>query len=460
MEYISLLFVKEFMSNSLEQYSDEILGVVEDKRERADHLNVVAQATRSVIYGGLVDRYLESAVAVSRGDQLESAVEPNKVDIASAVNFLSRAAVRTEAKYGERRPDVLNSSEFRNEIGRLQVNVAQGVIDLVSEQYGMIAQEGRDQVEFADGAFSLLRQRVQLLLAGLNYATFTGKTMLTGRALLGGSDGLDLSGWTERQTQQSMPHLVLSNTAIGQIVSALLQRGKEGDLFSIVDIGSGTGCTLAGSILGVRDSVENGFNEKRLSMTGIEGGRRFFNDELLPFVDIAVDKLADFSLSKTVCYRPETHELESGQFNLVYGEVLESLKQLRFSKEVQAGVVVITANYVWHRLPRAVKDAMIKEIAEKSPNSIFLVADLVQNASEVNRRYFNFRDNGLLNCGNVGLDDVFKFNGYRLIELNQSTAPKTMDARLAQQIGKGTTTDSIFYVAYRGSKAADLVENW
>jgi hypothetical protein len=35
-----------------------------------------------------------------------------------------------------------------------------------------------------------------------------------------------------------------------------------------------------------------------------------------------------------------------------------------------------------------------------------------------------------------------------------------MDTNLAQRIGQGTTSDAIFYVAYRGDKAADLVENW
>ena len=35
-----------------------------------------------------------------------------------------------------------------------------------------------------------------------------------------------------------------------------------------------------------------------------------------------------------------------------------------------------------------------------------------------------------------------------------------MDKRLAAQIGEGTTSDAIFYVAYKGEKAADLVEKW
>jgi len=445
----------------LQQYTDEVLSGIDDRRHRQDCEKAVQKASETVIYGDPVKQYVKAALKVVNDGQVESAVEPDTVEVANGIDFLSKAAVRTEIEYGENRPDVLNAPKFRQEIQDLQVNVASGVIDLVSEQYGMTTQEGRNQVEFADTAFSSLGQRSQLLMAGLNYATFTGKTMLTGNTLLSNEQDLDLTGWTEKQMQEAMPHLVLSNMAIGQIVSALLQQGKADELVSIVDTGSGTGCTLAGSVLGIRDAMDAGANTNRLSITSLEGGRKFFDEELMPFSDVAVDRLSDLDLHKRVLKQPKIgYHVNQGQFNFIYGDILETLKQLKFSKEVQEGVVVITANYVWHRLPRVVKDAMIKEISKQAPNAIFLVADLVQNASVVNKRYFNFRDNGLLNCGNVGLDDVFRFNGYRLFELNEGTAPMTMDKRLASQIGQGTTSDAIFYVAYKGEKAADLVEKW
>lgn len=444
----------------LQQYDDEVLSAVDDRRQRKDGQQTVKQAVETTIYGGLISKYLDAAIGVAKDGKVESAVEPDKATLAGAVDFISRAAVRSEAEYARTRPTFLEDPGFRREIDDLQVSVSMGIIRLMSDRFAMTREEGRNQVDFADTAFSSLGQRAQLLMAGLNYATFTGKTMLTGNALISDSEQLDLNGWTEKQMQQSMPHLVISNMAIGQIVSALLQRGKVDESFNIVDTGSGTGCTLAGSVLGVQDAAEKGSKNPRISMTGIEGGRKFFYDELVPFADAARGRMPDVSLDKTVLTKPSQHTVEGGQFNLIYGDILDSLKQLEFGKEVKNGVTVITANYVWHRLPRVVKDAMIKEITRKAPNAIFLVADLVQNASEVNRRYFDFRDNGLLNCGNVGLDNIFKSNGYRMFELNGATAPKSMDQRLAQQIGKGTTSDSIFYVAYRGEKAADLVENW
>jgi len=452
------------MSNTsldlLQQYDDEVLSSVGDKRQREDGQKTVQQAVGTTIYGGLISKYLEAALAVAKDGKVESAVEPDKATLAGAVDFISRAAVRSEAEYAKSRPTFLEDPSFIREISDLQVNVANGVIKLVLERFAMTPQEGRNQVDFADTAFSSLGQRAQLLMAGLNYATFTGKTMLTGNALLSDSEQLDLNGWTEKQMQQSMPHLVLSNMAIGQIVSALLQRGRTDELFTIVDTGSGTGCTLAGSVLGIQDAATKGSKTPRISMTGIEGGRKFFNDELVPFADTAMGRMPDVSLDKTVLTKPSQHTVEGGQFNLIYGDILDSLKKLEFGKEVKNGITIITANYVWHRLPRVVKDSMIKEITRKAPNAIFLVADLVQNASAVNRGYFNFRDNGLLNCGNVGLDNILRSNGYRMFELNGATAPSSMDQRLARQIGNGTTSDSIFYVAYRGEKAADLVENW
>ena len=35
-----------------------------------------------------------------------------------------------------------------------------------------------------------------------------------------------------------------------------------------------------------------------------------------------------------------------------------------------------------------------------------------------------------------------------------------MDRKLAKKIGEGTTSDSIFYIPYKGAKAQKLVENW
>lgn len=71
--------------------------------------------------------------------------------------------------------------------------------------------------------------------------------MLTGTTLLEG-EAPSLQEWTERGTQKSMPHLVLSNLAMGGIAGAL-RKNPDVKHLSIVDTGSGTGTTVAGSFL-------------------------------------------------------------------------------------------------------------------------------------------------------------------------------------------------------------------
>ena len=95
----------------------------------------------------------------------------------------------------------------------------------------------------------------------------------------------------------------------------------------------------------------------------------------------------------------------------------------------------------------------MKTMKAKCPNLIFIIADLVENASEVNRRYFNFRDNGLLNCGNSHLETLFGINGFDAYDLNPETAPSTMSEVFARKIGNGVTSDAIFKIAYTGELA-------
>lgn len=437
--------------------------LVEEYRESFGFPNAptLRDAIDLTIYGGLVQGYAKAAIDLKTSVIRQSAVSPSSDEVATAMNFFAEAAIRSEVAYSATRPGVLKSPDFSGAIKQLNADVANGVIRLVPERFGMNSSEGENQVVFANSALNQIGQRVQLLLAGLNYATFTGKTMLTGAALLDPETPRDLSGWTEKQLQESMPHLVLSNLAIGQLISAFLRRANKDDNFSIVDTGSGTGTTLAGSILGIENAVNDGAEFSGLNMVGIEGGRNFF-DELEAFSPTAQSRIPDGFISEveTDTYMFKGYKLRLGNLNLIYGDILDTLKKLDFREVTRNGVVIVTANYVWHRLPSFVKQAIIDEISSKAPDSIFLVADLVKNGSEVNRRYFNFRDNGLLNCGNIGLDEQFKSSGFKLFELNAETAPSSMDIQLAEQIGRGTTSDSIFYVAYKGPKAAELVEGF
>ena len=132
---------------------------------------------------------------------------------------------------------------------------------------------------------------------------------------------------------------------------------------------------------------------------------------------------------------------------------------MTLSGQQEGEVLLTTANYVWHRLPMTIKRKIVKKLAE-AENVVISVADLVKNASLVNRGYFNLRDNGLLNCGNIELLEMLEEEGFTVIELNETTKPKAMNEVLAQKIGAGTTTDSFFYVAAKGPLAIQAIQEW
>ena len=231
-------------------------------------------------------------------------------------------------------------------------------------------------------------------------------------------------------------------------------------------MGSGSGATLGGITLGLDKAMRAGavLDPRSTSIVGIECTRPMF-EQLEDFGFEALRRLNEVSRgvlpSQPVSIEtPEWQYLSPGQLTLVYSGTAKAVQALEFAPENTDGLTVVTANYSWHRIPTVVKDSLVKTILGKSKNTVFIIADLVQNASVVNRRYFNFRDNGLLNCGNVNLDFVLDTNRVEHIELNETTAPAAMDPNLARKIGQGTTSDSIFRIGYKGDLAKSLVQAW
>lgn len=197
-------------TNLIDEYSAKVLGRI-DTASRAGHIEVLRPALETVIYGPIVERYVRAAVDLENyGDGLSAGKVDDKV-VASAIDLLAEASVNSEIQYGLQHPGTLGKPEFRQAMASLHRSVVAGEIELVSEEFAMTPNEGRLQVEFADEAFTQRDPRVQTYLAGLNYATFTGKTMRTGRDFIEGSH-TDLKYWTERDLQEGMPHLVLAGT--------------------------------------------------------------------------------------------------------------------------------------------------------------------------------------------------------------------------------------------------------
>lgn len=468
---------------SLEGYQNEILAPLE-LGERVVLVENIRRALGTVIYPEAIQYYLNYAI----GQATQGGSSHTEV-MARGIDFLARAAVRSERSFAGQKPegiedadragvtgeeriifertggsnfhDILHLPVFLQHLAQLKQDVSQGVIRLMPFIFRMGPYTGQGQVHFANEEFGRLSPEVQRFLAEANYSAFTGRTMKSGADLLQDPDLGNLVQWSERGVQEGMPHLTLSNMAMGQIFSALLQkleRIKSTTPITLIDMGSGTGATLAALTLGMENATASGFNPEKhpLSVVGIDGTRSFF-EQLKRIGVVARQRLekSGFKFQHGINESAQGVQVERGDFRLMYGDILENLKALQLSPEMKQGVVVLTANYVWHRLPSPIKAAILDHIAKNFPDAYVFIADLRQNCSAVNLGYFNFRDNGLLNCGNVDIEALLRRHGFNITPLNEQTAPRTMSLEFASRIGAGTTSDSFFYIASHGPRAKE-----
>lgn len=449
--------VEQIKRQALENFSTAILQGA-DLGKKSSRLENLRSAMNSIIYGPTILRYMD--LAAKPGNEMSTVTVESELK-ATAIDFLARSAIRSQKKYDEKHPGISDKEELQQAIAIHQDNVNKGDIKLVPEEFATTSGEGEAQVTFTNDELSQFDPRIPIYLAGLNYAAFTSKTMLTGKALLGSdAEGQirSLSQWSEKTVQDSMPHLVISNLGMGEIINKITSETlEEGISQTIIDNGSGSGATLAGSILGLTKDPQRDISNT--TIVGADSTIPMYNQLVDDFSKPAQERLGTgFNIKKST--NPEKEVLDPGELLLVNGDIQSTINALQLSEQQRNGITVITANYSWHRIPSPIKDQIIKTVLEKSKNIIFLVADLVKNESVVNRGYFNLRDNGLLNCGNIGLDSLFRKNGVEVMELNEKTAPSSMDKALANKIGQGTTSDSFFYVAYSGEKAKNIVTNW
>lgn len=446
-------------SEGLEAYVKRVLTPsVHGKRRRSDSRNLAQKGLGSVMYGKTVERYLAAAARLMEPDyqgRLKFGSEQHQARLIMAgIRFLCEAALGTEQRYRRFHPGFIDGDGFRDSISLLEDDVRQGIIIKIPPQFWMTPYEGEHQVRTADAAFSRIGPTVQWLMAILNYRTFTGKTMLAGTARLqqGLSEGLDLTKLDEQDPDHAqMPHLQLSNRAMRELVKAIFERTTAYEPISLIDLGSGTGGTLAEIILGLCEATEAQKDEgtRIVRIHGIEGTPEFAEELQGKFFGLAKGLLAQHDRS-----------LDVRQFEIHEGNIPVALQELGLEVSGQKGITVVTANYVFHRLATPVKARILKYLADHCENIIFLIADLEKNASEVNRGDFNFRDNGLLNTGNVGLKYLLGRTGFMMFDLDQFTAPRAMNSALAKKIGEGTTSDAFFYVAYKGPEAERIADEW
>ncbi len=451
---------------ALAEYGENVLRHMDPLARRA-HLAVLRPAL-DTFYGPTIRRYVEIA---ARSPQFGSGLaggNPVSADVAvQGIDLLAEAALQSQGNFQLRLPGVTEYSGFKGAIKRLQRDVVRGKIRLMPEQYAMTVREGQAQVSFADEAFGNRDDDAQRLMAAWNYAIFTGKTMCSGMDLVAGRV-TNLREWSERGLQESMPHLVISNMGIGEAFGAINKAAsKIGIPVWQIDIGSGSGTTIGGSFLGLIKAAEMGakLDPRQLGVVGVEVTVPMF-DQLNKFGQVAINKLnqalgSGEQMSLRTVRSSGSVPVKPGELLLVNGDAAKSVAALEFpDKTDKGGLKVVTANYSWHRLPTDVKGGLIKSVLQGSDDVIFLIADLAQNGSVVNRRYFNFRDNGLLNCGNIHLGYLWRTNGLASFELNENNAPSNMDPRLARRLSEGTTSDSFFQVAFKGPIAQEIVSTW
>lgn len=265
-----------------------------------------------------------------------------------------------------------------------------GEIRPIDDQFTMTVPEAELQCLRADLAFTLFPE-IQPLLADANYSFFTGRTMATAKEML----QLDLQEFYT----EGMVHLTAGNAAIGYGVCAqLLARASEGqNEFVIVDLGSGSGATLAGITLGLREADKLLDTPVKVRIISIESCRSFqesLKDEMLPAI-------------KAACGDMEKCRVELVS---IQGDIVREASQLPATEDL-----IVTCNYVFHRLSDSAKGEVVATLGGKSRNCAFLLGDICRNDSKMpNRGYFNFGLNGPLNPGNDPclMEDLLRTNGF------------------------------------------------
>ena len=340
-------------------------------------------------------------------------------------------------------------------LARHQANVLAGKIELVSPEAATTDEQGIRQVETADSFLS--NQGIQATLTAINYgAFFRPQTMASATRTLD-RRAIDKLLAIVDSTQEAMPHLSVSNWAIGQTVAGIYRYVAElpfGRL-RIFDIGSGHGATIAATTSSIHNS--DGINRRpELSITGLETTPEFYQ-ELTGFVR-RDEGIAALNL-KPVEDVGES-ELEISRFSAlttVRGDALNSLQRSNLSSGVEdSDITVITANYSWHRFSGHAKAAIMR-MFHPLPNTIFIIGDLAQNTSVINRRYFNLGVNGPLNCGNRHLSHQFGNFGYEVVDLDRER-PSALDPRLTKRISYDNThNDGHLWIAYWGRLASEAL---
>jgi hypothetical protein len=406
-------------------------------------VNDLDRAVSEQIYGPVVASNLE----YFRTKRIDPELAGRSAEVLSRLMRRSAAMYLRDSDHTRGVPFTTYASpEFKASLRQMQEHMTQGEIALLPEAYAMTVAEGRIQVGAADQMLSEAGSTIGRILADTNYSLyFSNRTMASAAEL---SD-ISINDVVETEQQEKMPHVIRTNLAIGQFVGRIAAQRSEN--LTIMDHGSGTGLTLASTIQAIGETADY----DNLNIFGIESNTDFF----VHLEDFALDAMVKIQKQNPrfkLLY--EKADQSTDTFYLINQDLVEAVENIGVLPNGNQDVAVTTANYVWHRLPTHVKERFVERIDFSTANSIFLIADLVQNGSQVNRRYFNFGNNGPLNCGNIGLIDTFIARGYKVRQLGQDVAPQAIHPKLIEKISAEAENDGHFIIAYKGEEAERLVE--
>ncbi len=403
--------------------------------------------TQNEIYGPVVASNLE----FMRQQETEPATA---LAAALTLSGLTRASAMhyRQDEYGLR-PNMsesgLHAFEFASELATMQGRMAEGEAPyLLPAKFAMSKNEGTAQAIRADVFLTEAGTDVGVVLSDANYGLyFTPKVMATAADI----PNTSIEEVIEADGVEKMPHLVRTNLAIGQIVGQLARDAKGN--FTVIDIGSGTGATLA-SIFGELNGTHS---FERTNVVAVEPSRDFART------------LQDFAIKagkQAVKANPEFGISISSNSDLVIAKpelqiVRKPISKVDLSNNVlpqgKDDIAVITANYSLHRLTSQDTAKLAKTLGESAQNVICLIADLMANGSEINRRHFNFGNNGPLNCGNLELQQALEAAGFVVRKVGEVAPPKPVHGALAEKIALEANNDGHMWIAFKGSEAERLV---
>ncbi len=340
-----------------------------------------------------------------------------------------------------------------------QTNVLSGKIVLVPNEARVPDEESIRQVKTANDFLARQPHAIQAELAAINYGAFFRPQTMAGATRTLDRQAIDELLETASTSHEAMPHLSVSNWAIGQTVAGVyenLSKSEQPKKLRIVDIGSGHGAT----IVAITNSIHNigDVNSRpELAITALEPTPEFF-EELVNFAKNS-DTVSSLGLKSI---NQETNSgapiSEFGSLTMVHGDAASELLNSDIGNwENNNEITIITGNYSWHRLGTG-KKAELMKLFSKLPNVIFLIGDLENNTSDINERYFNDAVNGPLNPGNLFLNEQFSKWGYFMIDIAKQR-PRAMDPRIARRLTHDHKyNDGHFYIARWGKDTYDVLD--